>query len=90
MRQNIFEFDEKANAYIVRVAMPGVEKKDVTIEEEGIRIVVKVGGANPFHVQTVYITLTERIDVDGADAKLRDGVFTLTLPLEKRKRIAIG
>lgn len=100
---DIFETDE---ALTVIMEMPGVEKKDLSIELENdvLRVEGRVDFSKYQGMEPVYteylvghytrgFTLPEKIDRDGISAQLDDGVLTLTLPKAKEampRRISIS
>ena len=86
---DIFETDE---ALTVQMEMPGVEKKDVSVnlENDVLRIEGKVDFSKYEGLEPIYaeynighyaraFTLSNKIDPDGISADLGDGVLTLTL-----------
>ncbi len=86
---DIFETDE---ALTVLMEMPGVEKKDVSInlENDVLRVEGKIDFSKYEGLEPVYaeynighyaraFTLSNKIDPDGISADLGDGVLTLTL-----------
>jgi HSP20 family molecular chaperone IbpA len=86
--------------------MPGVEKKDVSVQLENdvLRVEGRIDFAKYEGLDPVYseynighyargFTLSDKIDQDGISAELADGVLTLTLKKAKAalpRRIAIG
>jgi len=90
MKSSYFSFDEQSGVYTVKVALPGVAKENVVVDEEDGRIVIRHNSPDDvFNIQPVWITLISKIDVENAKAAFDNGVLTLTLPLMQRKRIAI-
>jgi len=99
---DIFETD---SALTVVMEMPGVEKKDLSIqlENEVLRIEGRIDFSKYEELEPVYaeynighyaraFTLSNKIDQDGITADLADGVLTLTLKKAKEampKRITI-
>ena len=99
---DIFETDD---ALTVVMEIPGVEKKDVSVqlENEVLRIEGRINFSKYEGLEPVYaeynighyaraFTLSNKIDQDGITADLADGVLTLTLRKAKEaqpKRIAI-
>jgi HSP20 family molecular chaperone IbpA len=99
---DIYETEE---ALTLVMEMPGVEKKDVSVQLEND--VLRVEGSIDFSkyegLEPVYaeynvghyargFTLSDKIDQDGISAELADGVLTLTLKKAKAalpRRIAI-
>jgi HSP20 family molecular chaperone IbpA len=86
---DIFETDE---ALTVLMEIPGVEKKDVSVnlENEVLRVEGKIDFSKYEGLEPVYaeynighyaraFTLSNKIDPDGISADLADGVLTLTL-----------
>ncbi len=86
---DIFETDQ---ALTVLMEMPGVEKKDVSInlENDVLRVEGKIDFSKYEGLEPVYaeynighyaraFTLSNKIDPDGISADLGDGVLTLTL-----------
>ena len=100
---DIFETDA---ALTVVMEMPGVEKKDVSIqlENEVLRIEGRIDFSKYEELEPVYaeynighyartFALSNKIDQDGISADLADGVLTLTLKKAKEampKRITIN
>lgn len=100
---DIFETD---SALTVVMEMPGVEKKDVSIqlENEVLRIEGRIDFSKYEELEPVYaeynighyartFTLSNKMDQDGISADLADGVLTLTLKKAKEampKRITIN
>jgi len=99
---DIFETDESLT---VVMEIPGVEKKDVSVnlENEALRIEARIDHGKYEGLEPVYaeynighyaraFTLSNKIDQDGISADLADGVLTLTLRKAKEavpKRIPI-
>lgn len=99
---DIFETDD---ALTVVMEIPGVEKKDVSVnlENEVLRIEGKIDFSKYEGLEPVYaeynighyaraFTLSHKIDQEGITADLADGVLTLTLKKAKEavpKRIPI-
>lgn len=86
---DIFETDE---ALTVLMEIPGVEKKDVSVnlENDTLRVEAKLDFSKYEGLEPVYaeynighyaraFTLSNQIDPDGISADLGDGVLTLTL-----------
>jgi HSP20 family molecular chaperone IbpA len=100
---DIYETDE---ALTLVMEMPGVEKKDVTVQLENDVLRVegridfsKYEGLEPVHAEYNVghylrsFTLSDKIDQEGISAELGDGVLTLTLKKAKAalpRRIAIN
>lgn len=100
---DIFETEEALN---VVMEMPGVERKNVSIELEDdvLRIDGRIDFSKYEGLEPVYteynvghysraFTLPEKIDRDAISAQLQDGVLALTLPKAKEalpRRIAIN
>jgi HSP20 family protein len=99
---DIYETEE---ALTLVMEMPGVEKKDVSVQLENdvLRIEGRIDFAEYEGLEPVYseynvghyargFTLSDKIDQDGISAELADGVLTLTLKKAKAalpRRIAI-
>ena len=99
---DIYETEE---ALTLVMEMPGVEKKDVSVQLESDVLRVdgridfsKYDGLEPVYAEynighfTRGFTLSDKIDQDGISAELADGVLTLTLKKAKAtlpRRIAI-
>jgi len=97
---------ETADALMVVMEVPGVDRKDIEIklEEDELRIEARIDQAKYDGMEPLYaeynvghfsraFTLSEQIDQQKIGAGLQDGVLTLTLPkAEKAKprRIEIG
>lgn len=99
---DIYETDD---ALTVVMEVPGVERKDVSVQLEGdvLRVEGRIDFAKYDGLEPVYaeynvghyaraFTLSSKIDRDGISAELDDGVLTLTLKKSKEalpRRIAI-
>jgi HSP20 family molecular chaperone IbpA len=99
---DIYETDE---ALTLVMEVPGVEKKDVTVQLENdvLRIEGRIDFSKYEGLEPVYaeynvghyargFTLSDKVDQDGISAELADGVLTLTLKKAKAalpRRIAI-
>ena len=99
---DIYETDD---ALTVVMEVPGVERKDVSVQLEGdvLRVEGRIDFAKYDGLEPVYaeynvghyaraFTLSSKIDRDGINAELDDGVLTLTLKKSKEalpKRIII-
>jgi HSP20 family molecular chaperone IbpA len=97
---------ETGEALTLVMEMPGVEKKDVTVQLENDVLRVegridfsKYEGLEPVHAEynvghySRGFTLSDKIDQEGISAELGDGVLTLTLKKAKAalpRRIAIN
>lgn len=85
---------EDDKAYMLQADMPGVEDKDVdiTLEEDTLRIKAEKKSTqeeqekNYHRVERAYgtferqLTLPKNVNTDKVDAKLKNGVLTVTLP----------
>lgn len=86
------DVEETADAYLVEVDLPGVQKGDVTVELTGDRLTVRAERKERERVGVlrrrtrttgIYqyeITLPGEVDAERAEATLADGVLTLRLP----------
>jgi HSP20 family molecular chaperone IbpA len=99
---DIYETDETLTLVM---EVPGVEKKDVTVQLENdvLRVEGRIDFSKYDGLEPVYaeynvghyaraFTLSDKIDQDGISAELADGVLTLTLKKAKAalpRRIAI-
>ena len=99
---DIYETDD---ALSVVLEIPGVEKKDVSVnlENDVLRVEGRIDFSKYEGLEPVYseynighyaraFTLSDKIDQDGISAELQNGVLTLTLKKSKAalpKRIAI-
>ena len=99
---DIYETDE---ALTLVMEVPGVEKKDVTVQLENdvLRVEGRIDFSKYEELEPVYaefnvghyaraFTLSDKIDQDSIGAELADGVLTLTLKKAKAarpRRIAI-
>ncbi len=94
-RVNVYETDKH---YVLETDLPGVDKKDLTIEVENgvlsIRAERKLEESDDLQVLrrersasarfVRQFTLGDEIDADKIEAKLRDGVLRLTVPKQER------
>jgi len=99
---DIYETDD---ALSIVLEIPGVEKKDVSVnlENDVLRVEGRIDFSKYEGLEPVYseynighyaraFTLSDKIDQDGISAELQNGVLTLTLKKSKAalpKRIAI-
>jgi HSP20 family molecular chaperone IbpA len=99
---DVYETDE---ALTLVMEVPGVEKKDVTVQLENdvLRVEGRIDFSKYEGLEPVYaeynvghyaraFTLSDKIDQEGISAELADGVLTLTLKKAKAaqpRRIAI-
>jgi HSP20 family molecular chaperone IbpA len=99
---DIYETDE---ALTLVMEVPGVEKKDVTVQLENdvLRVEGRIDFSKYEALEPVYaeynvghysraFTLSDKIDQDGISAELADGILTVTLKKAKAalpRRIAI-
>ena len=87
------DFRETDTAYFVSMDMPGVSKKDLSLEIEEERILVNAmrkralagQGENSQKVARV-ITLPQNVDRDKVQAHLEDGVLYLAMPKEEKAK----
>lgn len=89
-----FEVKETSNAYVFKADLPGIEEKDLDITLTGNRLTVsgKREAEHRDEGETFYayersygsfsrsFTLPDGADVDHAEADLRSGVLTLSIP----------
>ena len=97
---------ETPDALTLVMEVPGVEKKDISVELENDRLRVearidfsKYEGIEPVHTEynvghyARAFTLSSKIDQENISAQVEDGVLTLTLPKVKEaqpRRITIS
>jgi len=88
---------ELQNAYVVTAEIPGMKLEDLELKVEADTLALKgerkapeVGEGVSFHRRERAsgtfqrsITLPRRVDAEGVTATYRDGVLTVTLPVEK-------
>ncbi|HNX05654.1 MAG TPA: Hsp20/alpha crystallin family protein [Opitutales bacterium] len=93
-----YESTERADAYEVRIRMPGVRKEGVSIALHGDELIV--GGAKaptpegwralrreiPDSNYALTLGLNVEIDGEKISAKVEDGVLTLTLPKAEKAK----
>ena len=92
------DVEERDDAYVVELELPGVREGDVEVSLAGRRLTVsgerkekeRVGllrrrtrNVGRFHYE---VELPGAVDEDGVTASLDDGVFTVTLPKAERER----
>jgi HSP20 family protein len=89
---------ETENAVVVEVALPGYKTGDVKISVEDNVLTVegqrKVETENKkYHMKEIYsesfmrsVTIPVKIDSENAEATLKDGVMTITLPKAKEAK----
>lgn len=98
------DLEETDDAFLLEVDLPGVEKGDVDVEVDGRRVVVTAErkerertGVLRRRTRTVgtyrhEAVLPLDVDADAVEAKLSDGVLTITLPKQdasQRRRITV-
>lgn len=92
-RTSDLTFDEKENAYVLNVELPGLSDKDVQVEiEDGV---LSVGGKREVNAPEGYrathrerqaldfkraFRLGKEIDSSGIEARMKDGILSLKLP----------
>jgi HSP20 family protein len=95
-----FDVKETKDAYIFRADLPGIEEKDLEITMTGNRLTVsgsreaeqRAEGDTYYAYERGYgsfsrsFTLPDGADVDRADADLRNGVLTVTVPKKPEHR----
>jgi HSP20 family protein len=91
---------ETDNDIIVKTDLPGVKKEDIVVDltEDSLEVVAKfeeesvVEGENFIKKERKYgeakraVSLPEQIKIEEASAKFADGVLTVTIPKEEKKR----
>jgi HSP20 family protein len=89
-----FEVKETKNAYVFHADLPGIDDKDLDITMTGNRLTISGKREAATHAEddrfyayersygsfTRAFTLPEGVDVDGADADLKNGVLTISIP----------
>ena len=98
---------ESNGAYLVSADLPGVRKEDIQVAIDGSEVTLSAevkrkqeagDGERVLHTERVYgkvsrsFTLPQELDEAKAEAKFRDGVLELTLPMKAataRKQIEI-
>lgn len=98
------DVEETDDAYVVDVELPGVDKKDITVEANGRRLTVsgerkerERTGILRRRTRTIgqffyEVVLPNEIADEEIDAKLADGVLTVTVPKsgrDQRRRIRV-
>jgi HSP20 family protein len=91
---------ETPDAYVVELEVPGLQREDLDVQVEGVRLVVK-GERRPlsqgrperfYRMERSYgpfsrtFTFTEPVDADRVTAHLADGLLRLELPKGTRAR----
>ena len=90
------QIDEEEDAWYIRLALPGLNNKSISLAlEEGVLVVqyekddqqeeVNNGLATSF---TKRFKLNEEIDIDKVKAQMNHGLLTITLPKVKVKKAA--
>lgn len=94
---DVIETDEDV---IVKTDLPGVKKEDIVVDltEDSLEVMAKfeeestVEGENFIKKERKYgeakraVSLPKQIKIDEASAKFADGVLTVTIPKEEKKR----
>lgn len=95
--QPSLDIKESPKAYTIAAEMPGVDRKDVSVEVEGDALIVRgekrqenSKEEEQYHyVERSYgsfqrvLAIPEDADAEGIDASFKDGVLTVTLPRKK-------
>lgn len=89
------ETDEK---YLMELALPGIGNKDVNIETRDNLLIVSTGEikdekASTFNYfsNTWKYTLPQRADIDKIEAKMKNGILSIEIPLKVvRKSIKVA
>ncbi|SFW86938.1 Hsp20/alpha crystallin family protein [Amycolatopsis australiensis] len=92
---------ETDDAYLVEVELPGVKRRDVTVEVTGNEVAVqgKAGRRDLFRLRSrrtdefsYRVTLPDEVDSGAASAALTKGVLTVRVPkreFARRRRIPV-
>tara|TARA_B100000508_G_scaffold132802_1_gene122051 strand:+ start:3468 stop:3884 length:417 start_codon:yes stop_codon:yes gene_type:complete len=91
---------EREDDFVIEMAVPGIDKKDIHIEIEGNKMIVKGEVSNEIEDSsekytrrefsygsfTRSFTLPKEVDVDKIEADYRDGVLNLSIPKPESKK----
>jgi HSP20 family protein len=86
------DVEETDDAYLLEIELPGIKKKDITIEIDGRQLVIS--GERPEHRRTGWLRRQTRswgrfryevvlgadVDEDGVEATLQEGVLRVRVP----------
>ncbi|KDN21895.1 Hsp20/alpha crystallin family protein [Amycolatopsis rifamycinica] len=96
-----FDVRETDDAYLVEVQLPGLKRRDVTVEVTGSEVAVKGEArrrglfrrrARQVGEVSCRVTLPDEVDTDAVSAALAKGVLTVRAPkreFARRRRIAV-
>lgn len=91
---------EREDDYSIEMAVPGINKKDIHIEIEGTKMIVKAEVSNEIEDKNEKytrrefsygsfarsFTLPKDVDVDKIDADYTDGVLNISIPKPESKK----
>lgn len=82
--RRLFEIEEDDNKYVLHLELPGFKQEhlDVTIQNDSLT--VKAEKDKYYFVKTIVIP--KGVDKDKVEAKLEDGILTLTLPKQEEAK----
>jgi HSP20 family protein len=87
-----FRLQEDDKAWTVSLDLPGVSREDLRIQVEGAVVRIETRPEAPRPYKAAY-ELPQDIDVEGTQAKLENGVLTLTLakpvPVSRAREIKL-
>ncbi|MBN85917.1 MAG: hypothetical protein CL885_00155 [Dehalococcoidia bacterium] len=81
--------DEQDDAYVVTAQVPGMNKKDISIEaKDGIITIDGAKEINENMESTIHreFSIGDDVDESKAVAEVKDGILTLTLPKKEKKK----
>lgn len=88
-----FDIEEKSDAFVASLELPGYKKDNITIEitnDNNLTVEATKNGAR--HSVSRSLHLTDELDTSSISAKLEDGVLSITIPKVSKpapRRIAI-
>lgn len=91
---------EREDDFVIEMAVPGIDKKDIHIEIEGNKMIVKSEVSNEIEKSkerytrkefaygsfTRSFTLPKEVDVDKIDADYTNGVLNISIPKPESKK----
>lgn len=75
--------DNNSNPAVIEVEVPGVEPSDIKVRIEGRSLFVETPKGS------AYVPIGQRLDAEGATAKLRHGLLTVRIPKREAKVVDI-
>lgn len=84
-----FDFEDKGDSYRLEIALPGYNKSDLEVKFEDTALVISHETDKPTAWKKSFkrrYSTPKDVDAKEIEAKMEDGILSLTLPKVKEKR----